>query len=269
MTENDTASRKQISTREWYDFIGHLADVLPGIHLGGREATRTLLEMCQLDTQSYVLDVGCGPGNTACLIAQQYGVRVLGIDISEVMIDQANQRARRLGVEDKVEFRVADIFQLPFEDNSFDVAIAESVLTPLPGDKKQALLEIARVIRPGGLIGVNEGTVDPSAPPEYFALLDEHPAIYGHFTAETLRNLFEESGLEVIHLTETREAGSSSALKELGCRGLLSFMVRTYPKILLKLLRDARFREASRVDDQITKDYKQYMGYTLVVGRKG
>jgi ubiquinone/menaquinone biosynthesis C-methylase UbiE len=171
-------------------------------------------------------------------------------------------------VEEKVEFRVADIFQLPFDDSSFDVAIAESILTPLPGDKKQALQEIARVIRPGGLIGINEGTIDPSAPPEYFALLKEHPAVHGHFTAETLRKLFEESGLEVVHLDETREAAGSSVLKELGCRGLLSFMVRTYPKIVLKLLSDARFRDAHRIDDQITKEYKQHMGYTLLVARK-
>jgi hypothetical protein len=45
-------------------------------------------------------------------------------------------------------------------------------------------------------------------------------------------------------------------------------MVRVYPKILRKLLRDARFREASRVDDQITKGGKPYMGYTLIVGQK-
>ncbi|MGD8245002.1 MAG: class I SAM-dependent methyltransferase [Anaerolineae bacterium] len=108
MTDDIGGGGKSIGTREWYDFVGQLADGLPGIHLGGQEATQKLLDMCRLDATSRVLDVGCGGGNTACLIAQQYGSRVQGIDVSEVMIAKAKQRARRLRLEDRVEFRVAD-----------------------------------------------------------------------------------------------------------------------------------------------------------------
>lgn len=268
MIEKAEMSQKPVGTREWYDFIGLLADALPGIHLGGQDATRALLRMCQLDATSRVLDAGCGPGNTACLIAEQYGSRVHGIDISEVMVAKAQERARRQGLMDKVEFRVADAFQLPFEDDLFDMVIAESVLTPLPGDKKLALAEMVRVVRSGGRIGVNESTVDPSVPPEYLALFAQHPAIYGYFTPQTLRSLFEESGLQVVQITETKSVDAPNVLKEMGLGGLLSFMIRVYPKILLKLLRDARFRKAGRIDDQITKSGKQYMGYTLIVGQK-
>ncbi len=268
MIEKGEMSQKPVGTREWYDFVGQLADALPGIHMGGQAATHALLDMCQLDATSQVLDVGCGPGNTACLIAEQYGSRVHGIDISEVMIDKAKERARRQWLMDKVEFRVADAFQLPFENDRFDVVIVESVLTPLPGDKKQALAEMARVVRPGGRIGVNESTVAPSAPPEFLALFAEHPATYGYFTPQTLRGLFEESGLQVIHMTETKNVDAPSPLKEMGLRGLLSFMIRVYPRILLTLLRDARYRRAAKIDDGITKRGKQYMGYTLIVGQK-
>jgi ubiquinone/menaquinone biosynthesis C-methylase UbiE len=268
MIEKNETSQKPVGTREWYDFIGQLADALPGIHMGGQDATHALLDLCQLDATSRVLDVGCGSGNTACLIAEQYGSRVHGIDISEVMIDKATERARRQGLLDKVEFRVADAFQIPFEDDWFDVVIVESVLTPLPGDKKQALMEMLRVVRAGGRIGVNESTVDPSAPPEFLALFAEHPAIYGYFTPQTLRSLFEESGLQVVQMTEVKNVDAPSVLKQMGLSGLLSFMIRVYPKILLKLLRDARFRKASRIDDRITKGGKQYMGYTLIVGQK-
>jgi len=268
MSGKNKASQKPVGTREWYDFIGLLADTLPGIHMGGQEATHALLGMCQLDATSQVLDVGCGPGNTACLIAEQYGSQVQGIDISEVMIAKATERARRRGLLDKVEFRVADAFQLPFEDEQFDAVIVESVLTPLPGDKRPALAEMMRVVRPGGRIGVNESTVDPSAPPELLALFDEHPAIHGYFTPQTLRDLFEESGLQVIHISETKNVDAPSVTKEMGLGGLLSFMIRVYPKVLLKLLRDARFRKAAGIDDKITKRSKQYMGYTLIVGQK-
>jgi ubiquinone/menaquinone biosynthesis C-methylase UbiE len=184
------------------------------------------------------------------------------------MIAKAKDKASKLGLTNKVEFRVVDVYQLPFEDGSFDVALAESVLTPLHGDKLQAVGEMVRVIRPGGRIAVNESTVDPAAPPEFLALFDKHPAIHGSFTPESLRALFEEAGLEVIHLRETKQVDAPSPVKGMGVAGLLSFMVRVYPKVLIKLLRDARFREASSIDDQITKQGKAYMGYTLIVGQK-
>ncbi len=268
MIEQGKKSRRPVGTREWYDFVGQLADAVPGMHLGGHEATQALVAMCHLDATSRVLDVGCGVGNTACLIAEQYGSHVQGIDISEVMIAKAKERARRLGLQDLVEFRVADALELPFEDDSFDVVIVESVLTPLPGDKKLALREMVRVVRPRGRIGANESTVDPSAPQEWLSLLDEHPAIHGYFTPQTLRSLFEESGLQVVEMIEAQYVDTPQVLKGMGLRGVLSFMVRAYPKILLKLLRDARFRKASRIDDAITKRGKEYMGYALIVGQK-
>lgn len=69
-------------------------------------------------------------------------------------------------------------------------------------------------------------------------------------------------------MTEAKNVEAPSVLKAMGLRGLVSFMIRVYPKILLKLLRDARFRKAARIDDAVTKRGKQYMGYTLIVGQK-
>jgi len=258
--------QKPVGTREWYDFVGLLADVLPEIHPGGQDATQVLLEMCCLKATSRVLDVGCGSGSTACLIAKDYGSQVYGIDISEVMIAKAKERAQRQGLTEKLEFRVADVFDLPFEDDWFDVVIVESVLTPLPGDKKQAMKEMVRVVRPGGRVGANEGTIDPGSPPEFLALLAKHPAFHGYLTPETLRSLFEESGLEVV---ETREAKAVNIPKpRMGLRGLLTFMVQVYPKLLLRLVRDRQIRAASKIDDELTKGSKEYMGYAMLVGQK-
>ena len=98
---------KEITTREWYDFIGNLGDIIPVLHLGGKEATEDLLEMCKLASGSRVLNVGCGTGYTACEIAREYGSRVTGIDISETMISKAKQRARKESLEDKVDDQVS------------------------------------------------------------------------------------------------------------------------------------------------------------------
>ncbi len=266
MTEKIAAKSKPIGTREWYDFVAQLADLLPEMHPGGQEATRALLEMCDLKSTSQVLDVGCGPGSTACLIAEMYGSQVWGIDVSEVMIGKAKERAQRHGLTDKLEFRIANVCDLPFEDGRFDVVIFESVLTPLPGDERQAMREIVRVVRPGGRVGANEGIVDPEISQEGLALLAEHPAFHSAFTVETLCDLFKASGLEMV---EAREMQSADLPRpRINLRDLLSFLFQVYPKLLLRLVRDPQIREAQKIDSQLMKGNKEYLGYALLVGRK-
>ncbi|MFW9855406.1 MAG: class I SAM-dependent methyltransferase [Candidatus Thorarchaeota archaeon] len=260
-------TRKEIDTQEWYDFIGELSGVLPGIHLGGENATKELVSLCHIDETSYVLDVGCGSGNTACEVAKEYHARVVGIDLSEAMIRKAIERAKKEDVADKVDFRVQTVFELPFSDHTFDVALSESVLTPLLGEKINAIREIVRVLRPSGLLGINESIVDFEPSPEIIELLDKHPAINGFFTTSNLRQLIENSGLKIIEFKEYMEP-SSTTLREIGFRNLLSFMLFSYPKVIWKLLRDSRFRRAQKVDNMINKHLKEYGGYVLLVGQK-
>jgi len=167
-----------------------------------------------------------------------------------------------------VEFRVADAFKLPFDDGSFDVAIFESVLTPLPGNKMEALKETIRVVRTGGLIGANETIFYAPAPTELLELTDKHPAIHGMFTPEKLKGLFEKSGLLVVEMSEVRSSEAPSITREMGIFGILSFMIRSYWKILGKLLTDSRFKKAQKIDDKITKILKEHGGYVLIVGKK-
>jgi len=63
-------------------------------HFGGLRATKELVELCHIDKDTYVLDVGCGVGMTTCYIAEHYGCRVVGVDLSERMINRANEKAK-------------------------------------------------------------------------------------------------------------------------------------------------------------------------------
>jgi ubiquinone/menaquinone biosynthesis C-methylase UbiE len=261
------ANGREITTTEWYDFIGNLGDIIPAIHLGGKEATKTLIEMCKVAYESRVLDVGCGTGYTACEIAREHGSRVTGIDISEIMISKANERARKEGVEDLVEFRVADVFSLPFEDGSFNVALFESVLTPIPGSKVDALKEVVRVVAPGGMVGANESYIMESAPEEFWRLAEEHPATHDMFSPDSLRALFEEAGLRVLEVSSVKSSEAPSAMKDLGLINLITFMVKSYWRVLGKMLTDSRFRRAAKVDDQVSKFINEHGGYVLIVGQ--
>lgn len=99
----------QVSTGEaqpgFFDFA---AEVGLTKHIGGVAATEALVELCHIDQGSYVLDVGCGAGATACFLAKRVGCRVAGVDILEGMVARSRERAARERVADRVEFRAAD-----------------------------------------------------------------------------------------------------------------------------------------------------------------
>jgi len=136
-------------------FFDFAAEVGLTKHIGGIAATEALIELCQIGRDSYILDVGCGVGATACFIAKRIGCRVVGVDILERMVERSRQRAKRQKLTHKVEFRMADAQKLPFEDNLFDAVLTESV-TAFPEDKQKAVSEYARVTKPGGYVGLNE-----------------------------------------------------------------------------------------------------------------
>jgi arsenite methyltransferase len=133
-------------------------------HMGGQKATRELAELCHIREGAYVLEVGCGIGTTSSYLTKEYGCQLVAVDISDKMVERARNRAQKQGVETRIEFRVADAKQLPFETGLFDVVIDESVM-PFVGDKMQALSEYVRVVKPNGYIGLNEVTwVKPPQP---------------------------------------------------------------------------------------------------------
>jgi arsenite methyltransferase len=137
--------------------------------MGGLETTEKLNELCHISKNSYVLDVGCGVGATACLVAEKVSCRVMGVDNLEKMVERTWERAKRQQLTDRVEFRIADAQELPFEDDLFDTVITESV-TAFPEDKQKTVNEYSRVTKPGGYVGLSESAwlKDPP-PPEMFA----------------------------------------------------------------------------------------------------
>ena len=144
-------------------YLGMQAYVGITKHIGGRAATDELLALCHIGQAREVLNVGCGIGISCAYIAKKHGCRVVGVDISEKMIEWSHKRAHEERVEDKVEFRVADVLDLPFDDDRFDAVLVESVIA-FVDDRARAVRECIRVTRPGGYVGFNESffTVPPT-----------------------------------------------------------------------------------------------------------
>jgi ubiquinone/menaquinone biosynthesis C-methylase UbiE len=122
-----------------------------------------------------LLDCGCGPGAITVGIAKAAALgRVVGIDMHEPRLEQARALAAERSA-DNVSFQVASVYELPFEDNTFDAAFENSMLEHV-NDPVIAAREIHRVLKPGGVFGArdvdNEGRLWGSLPPELNGLPD-------------------------------------------------------------------------------------------------
>ena len=103
----------------------------------------------ELRAGSSVLDIPTGGGVALRGIRPGQGIRYVAADISPDMLERARRVAGERGVEDQVEFETADVERLPFEVGEFDRVISFAGLHCFPRPRA-AVLEIARVLRPGG-----------------------------------------------------------------------------------------------------------------------
>ena len=105
-----------------------------------------------------VLDVGCGPGTITAGFADRVPQgHVTGIDAGEEVIDQARAAFPRAEArqQSNLDFATGDVYALDYPDDSFDVVHVHQVLQHL-GDQVQALREMRRVTKPGGLVAVRD-----------------------------------------------------------------------------------------------------------------
>ena len=240
-------------------------------HLGGLEATEEMAALCRIDSGKYVLDVGCGAGTTPCFLAKRYGCRIVGVDISERMVERSREKARREGVADRVEFRVADAQDLPFEDDLFDAVITESV-TAFPEDKQRAVDEYARVTKPGGYVGLNESTwrkVPP--PPDVVAWAGQDlGANVKPLTSDEWLGLLKGAGLKDI-VVRTHEVNTQNEARGLLRRYGFGGMLGVFGRMLLLYARNPayrRFVKEVRKEGVTPENLEEYFGYGLYVGRK-
>jgi ubiquinone/menaquinone biosynthesis C-methylase UbiE len=119
---------------------------------------RDYLDAMQIDTSQSVLDLGCGTGVAARAIARRsaFSGRVLGIDISSALAQAAAQLAEDEGLGDRTEFQTGDSRKLDFADGSFDAVVAHTLLSHID-DPLAVVREAARLVRPGGMIGIFDG----------------------------------------------------------------------------------------------------------------
>jgi len=128
-----------------------------GFDVGWR---REMVKAMRLASDGTALDVATGTGDVALAILKIHPEsKVVGVDITEGMLDIARRKARAAGVSDRADLRVGDVAALDFEDNSFDAVSCAFGMRNF-ADRAVALENIIRVLKPGGRLAV----IEPSLP---------------------------------------------------------------------------------------------------------
>ncbi len=235
-------------------------------HIGGREATDALIALCHIEKAHEVLNVGCRIGVSSAYIAKKHHCHVVGVDISEKMIEWSRKRAQVERVGPRVEFCMADILELPFETNRFDAVIVESVVAFVE-DKVRAIRECARVTRPGGYVGLNESFFTQKPTPELAKMMRRTCGGIELPTLTTWQTLWDASELQDrIMRTYAIDARQEirDRLQWIGMRWALKALARLFYLYLTRP--DAR----SSLKEQFGSGTGslEMMEYGLFVGRK-
>lgn len=231
-------------------------------HPGGLDLTRRLARSLDLRRGQKVLDVASGPGATAFLLAAEFGVAVEGVDLGDQSVAAANEKAAANGLSDQVRFTVGDAERLPMEDESVDAVVCECAFCTFP-DKSTAAAEMARVLKPGGRIGITDVALDPDR------LHDELKTLAGWVACladarpvDQYVELLADAGLKVT-VREAHDEALGRMIEQIDAR-LMAFRMAKVPALEGIDFDTARQRTALAA--QAVRD--GIAGYTLLIAEK-
>ena len=155
--------------REFAERLGYPTELLDQIPPESTEAfsgVSTVSLFAEIHSGVTVLDVGCGAGLDSLIASQRVGKngKVIGIDFSEAMLARAQTAAATTKMMN-VEFRQSSAESLPIEDASIDVALVNGIFNLNP-DREKIFAELARVMKPGGVLYSAEMILREPLPPD-------------------------------------------------------------------------------------------------------
>lgn len=179
---------------------------LDEFHSRGRKATCELGDKLGVGAQERVLDLACGIGGPARWLASQAGCRVFGLDLVPAYCRVAKLLTTGTGLAERVCFQAGDATALPYTDAAFDVVWMQHASMNVR-DKPRLFGEIARVLRPGGRLGLYEVAAGTGGDVRFPVPWAHDASISFLASPAALRRGCEEAGFEVVAWDDgTREA---------------------------------------------------------------
>jgi SAM-dependent methyltransferase len=170
------------------------------------EESNEIPQLLDLRPNSSALEVGCGSGDYALHLAKKVGCRLVGLDINELGVRNANQLAQARGLASEVRFEQCDASKdLPFADDTFDAVFANDVLCHLPG-RPEVLAEMFRILKPGGRMLFSDALVVGGLLSNEEIATRSSIGFYVYSPPGENERLMEQAGFRQIRVTDTTES---------------------------------------------------------------
>jgi len=173
-------------------------------HIRGRRATLELAQALNLAATSHFLDIGSGLGEPARTLAEAYGCRVTGIDVTQAFCDAAATMSGWVGLGDRVIFRQGDATSLPFANGEFDAAMTIHVAMNI-ASKDKMYAEARRALKPGGRFGVYDILRGEGGEVLFPVPWARDPSISHLATPDAMHSLLTDAGFKVVDVHDSTE----------------------------------------------------------------
>jgi ubiquinone/menaquinone biosynthesis C-methylase UbiE len=173
-------------------------------HGRGIEATEEIAAMLRVAPTDHLLDVGSGIGGPARYMAQRFGCRVTGIDLTAEFCEVARHLTQLLGLHARVRFQLGDALAMPFDAGGFDGAYSMNVSMNI-ADKGALYREIHRMLRPGGWLVLSELAKGPGPELDYPVPWAASAETSFLATIDETRTGLAQAGFEVLELHDNTE----------------------------------------------------------------
>jgi SAM-dependent methyltransferase len=185
----------------------HYGDEAAGLPVATSMGCGNPIAVAELREGETVLDLGSGGGLDVLLSARRVGPagRAIGLDMTDDMLALARRNAAEAGVTN-AEFLRGRIEEVPLPDSSVDVVISNCVIA-LAANKSAVFAEIARVLRPGGRLGITDLIADDTLTDAERAAGADVECLATALTAGAYRSLLAAAGLAEVEVRPTHDAG--------------------------------------------------------------
>ena len=173
-------------------------------HFRGREATLQLAEQMKLSKNACVLDIGSGLGGPARTLAEEYGCRVIGIDLTNVFCEVAGIMSNWVNLTERTEFQQGDATNQPFSDNQFDAAMTIHVAMNIAA-KDKMYEQARRVLKPGGRFVVYDILQGEGGEVFFQTPWARDPSISHLATPDEMKKLLSDAGFRVLDVHDSTD----------------------------------------------------------------
>jgi ubiquinone/menaquinone biosynthesis C-methylase UbiE len=170
--------------------------LVDAFHLRGRESTLELADRAGIQPGLRVMDVGCGLGGSVRYLATDRECHATGIDLTEEYVLVATALSKLVGLGNKVQFHHASALELPFENETFDLAWTEHVQMNIE-NKQKFYEEIFRVLKPGGRLLFHDIFLGEIGEPYYPTPWAGESSISFLWPSNTIRTTLEGIGFSI------------------------------------------------------------------------